>query len=77
MLSLSRTASAEAFGTSAMSDERKGIPARFNIKSEIAVGAVCLAVAFVVPDGYPRLFALSLVSVCSFAWIFRACQSDR
>lgn len=38
------------------------------------IGTACLAVSFF--DGFPRLVALSVVSMCSFASIVRACQSE-
>ncbi len=75
MLDLSRKVSIESVQRSAMNEEWRGVRARF-VKSEIAVGAACLAVAFLVPDGYPRLVALSVVSLCSYAWILRVCQCE-
>lgn len=76
MLNLSREATVDTFGTSAMSGERQGILAGFSVRLEMAIGAACLAVACFVPAGYPRLVALSIVSLCSFASIIRTCHSE-
>ena len=40
----------------------------------LVVGTACLAVSFF--DGYPRLVALSVVSMCSLASMFRTCQRE-
>jgi hypothetical protein len=66
-----RNAIAENFGRTAMSELGKAIRAEFGGRFEIALGAVCLAAAFSVLDGYPRLAALSVVSLCSFASMMR------
>ncbi len=73
---LSREAMVDTFEGSATNEERQGIRARFSMPVEAAAGAACLAAAFVVPEGYPRLIALALVSLCSYAWILRACQCE-
>jgi hypothetical protein len=73
---LSREAMLDTFDGSTTSDERRGVRARFSMPIESAIGAACLAAAFVVPEGYPRLVALALVSLCSYAWILRACHCE-
>jgi hypothetical protein len=76
MLVHSRKATVDNFGRSAMNDEQKGIGAGLSPKFDTAVWAACLAVAFLVPDGYPQFVAFSVLSLCSFASILRVCQRD-
>jgi len=76
MLVLSRKATVDTFGRSAMNDERKGIRAGFSAKFDTAVWAACLAVAFFVADGYPQLEAFSVLGLCSLASIVRVCQRE-
>ncbi len=71
-----REAVVDVLESSAMSDERQGIRPRSRLPIETAVGAASLAAAFLVPDGYPQIVALSVVSLCSYAWILRACQRE-
>ncbi len=76
MSDLSSKATVGFFGSSAMDGEPKGIRARFNARFDTAVWAALLASALFVPDGYPRLVALSILGLCSFATIVCACQRE-
>ncbi len=76
MLVSTREEIVDIFRRSATSDERRGFGARIRVRFEVAVGAACLAAAYFLPDGYPRLVAFALMSLCSLAWILRACQSE-
>lgn len=73
MLVLPHNATVDTLGRS---DERKGIQARFSAKFETALWAASLAVALLVPNGYPQLVAFSVLSLCSLAWIARVCHRD-
>lgn len=71
MLTSYRHAIAENFGPSAIRELREAIREKIIGRFEIPVGAICLAAALSVLDGYPRLFALSLTSLCSFVSLVR------
>ena len=69
-------APADTFERSAISNELTGIRARFVAIFDTAVWAALLAVAFVLPEGYPRLVMCSILALCSFASILCACQRE-
>jgi hypothetical protein len=76
MLVLSRKATVDTFGRSAMNEERKGIRERFSTIFYTAIWATCLAVALFVPDGYPQLVAFSVLGLCSLASLVCVCQCE-
>jgi len=70
---LSREAIVDTFGRS---DERKGIREGFGARFNAAIWAASLAVALLVPEGYPQLIAFSVLSLCSLASIACVCQRE-